>query len=166
MSLIDKTLPVLDQLLDHVVLAFEQLHQTLTEEAAVLASSTDADSVASLAAYKKQRVQQLELFNTHLTQILAAENLPHSQAGIQRYFELAAALGLSIDTTKAKWDTLQQLCQTCKTLNEQNGACIALLSRHNQRCLQLIKGNTQQVSTYGAKGQYKTEQQSRRLFSA
>ena len=55
------------------------------------------------------------------------------------------------------WKQIQQLCAECKTLNEQNGASIELLSLHAKRSLDILKGKSSAASTYGRDGVTQTD---------
>lgn len=165
MTLLDKTFPVFEQILGAILQLLEQLQSQLMQETDALANTNNADVINIIAANKKQLVQQLELFNTQLGQILSTESLPNNQDGISEYFRRAENHGMETEQVIADWNRAQLLCRACKQLNDQNGASILLLSRHNSRCLQLIKGNNLQTSTYGPKGQSQNELRSRPLIS-
>ncbi len=101
-----------------------------------------------------------------MTQILATESLDFNPAGIKDYFDKAQAAGLDTQTAQASWRQIASLIRQCHLLNEQNGASIALLMRHNQRVQQIIRGKHQQTTTYTANGSTSSAQFSRAIASA
>ena len=165
MTMIDKTYPIAEKLLASAVQLAEQLHQQLDQEADALLQEHSADLINEIAANKKQLVLQLEQFSKQLAQVLATEQLPDNQDGILSYLQRAEASGLLTADFRNNWTRLQTTAAACKTLNEQNGAGIDLLARHNQRSLQILKGKPQLSHTYGRNGLSQNELYSHSLVS-
>jgi len=163
--MIEKTYPITEKLVSNALQLVEQLYQQLTQEADALKQGQDAELINTIAANKKQLVVQLELFNTQCGQVLATEKLPNNQEGINGYFQRAAAAGLLTDILTNNWTRIQSLSSECRTLNEQNGASIALLSLHTNRSLHILKGKSQASNTYGPDGASQSERYTRTLIS-
>jgi len=163
--MIEQTYPITEKLVSNALYLVEQLYQQLTQEADALQQGQNAELINTIAANKKQLVEQLELFNTQCGQLLATEKLPNSQEGINEYFQRAAAASLLTDTLTNNWTRIQSLCSECRTLNEQNGASIALLSLHTNRSLHILKGKSQASNTYGPDGSSQSERYTRTLIS-
>jgi flagella synthesis protein FlgN len=163
--MINKTYPIAEKILSQG----QQLNQTLLtllkKEAEQLSKSATAANITELAEQKKQTVQQLEQFNQQMIQILATESLDFSPSGIENYFGKAQAAGINIQQGRETWHTITTLINRCHLLNEQNGACIALLMRHNQRIQQIFRGKNQQATTYTANGSTRSMQFSRAITS-
>ncbi len=151
--MVEKTWPIAEQLIVNMLAAAGQLHQQLSQEADILKSGGQAAQLIDQStAAKKQLLSQLEQLNQQFSQILTAEKLPNNQDGVSGYFERAETAGLSVVDTVSKWKQIQQVCSECKTLNEQNGASIELLSLHAKRSLDILKGKTGGSNTYGRDG--------------
>ncbi|MDO9104265.1 MAG: flagellar protein FlgN [Methylovulum sp.] len=163
--MIEKTYPITEKLVVNALQLVEQLRQQLIDEAEALKTNQHAELINAIATQKKQLVVQLELFNTQCGQVLATEKLPNNQSGIAVYFQRAADLGLLTAELTNQWAKVQAYCSECRVLNDQNGASIALLSRHTNRSLQLLKGKPQTSNTYGRDGSSNSELYSRPLIS-
>lgn len=163
--MIAKTYPITEKLLAGAVQLAEQLHRQLHQEADALRQQHSADLINAIAADKKQLVLQLEQFSKQLSQVLATEQLPPNQDGILSYLQRAEAAGLMVTDSRNHWTRLKATAGACKTLNEQNGAGIDLLARHNQRALHILKGKPQLSHTYGSNGLSQSEFYSHSLVS-
>ena len=163
--MIKKTYPIIEQLIINALKMTEQLHQELNREADALKKNPQAALISDLAANKKQLIEQLEQFNTQLTQILATEKLPNNQNSIREYFKRAETACLSTAESTSNWAQLMRVCFECRALNEQNGASIDLLSRYTKRSLDILKGKPDFPNTYGADGSTQSERYSHRLIS-
>jgi len=163
--MIEKTYPIVEKLVFNALHLVERLFQQLIEEADALKKAQNAELINTIAANKKQLVVQLELFNTQCGQVLATEKLPNNQDGIIEYFQRAAAADLLTAELTRNWAQIQSLCSECRILNDQNGASIALLTRHTNRSLHILKGNPHTSNTYGPDGSTKNELYSRPLIS-
>ena len=163
--MIDKTFPITEKLILNALQLAQQLQQELIKEADVLKKTQHAEQISNIAANKKQLVAQLEQFNTQLAQVLATEKLPHNQESINEYFRRAKASGLLATDSSNHWELLMRVCLECRTLNEQNGACIELLSRHTNRSLDILKGKPAFANTYGADGIARSDRYTRPLIS-
>ncbi|MDD5228580.1 MAG: flagellar protein FlgN [Methylococcales bacterium] len=163
--MIEHTFPIAEQLMTNALQLTQRLYQQLNQEADCLIRTPQSDFISAVANNKRDLVAQLDLFNKQLEQILAAEQLPHSQIGINTYFQMAIIANLSPDTLKANWEQLMKLCADCKHLNEQNGASIEMLARNNKRTLHILKGKSENVTSYGRDGSTISEFQNSTLVS-
>jgi flagella synthesis protein FlgN len=165
MIMIEKTYPITEQLILNALHLAHQLHQELNREADALKKTQQAELINTIAANKKRLVAQLEQFNTQLTQVLATEKLPNDQESVREYFKRGQTAGLLTAESIANWTQLMHVCAECRTLNEQNGAGIDLLSRHTKRSLDILKGKPGFANTYGADGATQSDRLSHRLIS-
>ena len=108
--MIKKTYPIIEQLIINALKMTEQLHQELNREADALKKNPQAALISDLAANKKQLIEQLEQFNTQLTQILATEKLPNNQNSIREYFKRAETACLSTAESTSNWAQLMRVC--------------------------------------------------------
>lgn len=150
--MIEKTYPITEQLIIKALQLTQQLHQELNKEADALKETQQVEVISNIAANKKQLTTQLEQFNAQLTQILATEKLPNNQDSIREYFSRSETAGLLTAEATGNWTQLMLACAECRSLNEQNGAGIDLLSRHTKRSLDILKGKPEFSNTYGADG--------------
>lgn len=152
MTMIEKTWPIAEKLFRNCLNLTEQLHLELVQEADTLKKPLHTELINNITSNKKQLVMQLEQLNSQCSQILAVEKLPNNQEGIKEYFQRAEAAGLPITQSQSDWTQVQSLCLECRTLNEQNGASISLLTYHNRRSLHVLKAKTHSSNTYGSDG--------------
>lgn len=152
MTMIEKTWPITEKLILNALDLTEQLYQQLTQETDTLKKSPYTELINNVTANKKQLVMQLEQFNMQCGQILATEKLPNNQQGIKEYFQRAEVAGLPTAESTSNWAQIQFICSECRTLNEQNGASIELLTYHTKRSLHILKGKTHSSNTYGPDG--------------
>ena len=150
--MIEKTWPLTEKLIINALDLTEQLHQQLILEAETLQKPLHTELLNTIAANKKQLVMQLEQFNMQCSQILATEQLPNNQAGINDYFQRAEMAGFQATEAISHWGKIQSICSECRTLNEQNGASIELLAYHTKRSLHILKGKPHNSNTYGPDG--------------
>jgi flagella synthesis protein FlgN len=150
--MIEHTFPIAEQLISNALQLAQRLYNQLTQEADSLIRTPQADFINAVASNKRELVVQLDMFNKQLEQILVAEQLPPSPDGVNAYFQMVAIAGLPSDTAKTGWEQLMRLCTDCKNLNEQNGASIEMLARNNKRTLHILKGKTENVTSYGRDG--------------
>lgn len=165
MNMIEQTYPITEKLIINALQLAQQLHHELIQEADALKKTQQAELINTIAANKKQLVAQMEQFNAQLTQVLATENLPNDQAGINEYFKRAVTAGLLATQSMSNWTQLMLTCTECRNLNEQNGASIDLLSRHTKRSLDILKGKPEFTNTYGSDGSTQSDRHSRTLIS-
>jgi flagella synthesis protein FlgN len=165
MTMIEKTYPLIENHILNTLPVVEQLYQQLKQEADALKQMRQAEKVDRIANHKKQLVVQMEQLSKHLGELLAVEQLPNNQEGIEAYFQHAEALGLSTAEASGNWARIRSLSANCRTLNEQNGACIELLSRHTKRSLQILNGKSQFANTYGPDGATKSDYFNHTLLS-
>ena len=150
--MIEKTWPITEKLIINALDLTEQLYQQLILEAETLQKPLHTELLNTIAANKKQLVMQLEQFNMQCSQILATEQLPNNQAGINDYFQRAEMAGFPAAEAVSHWGKIQSICSECRTLNEQNGASIELLAYHTKRSLHILKGKPHNSNTYGPDG--------------
>jgi len=163
--MIEKTYPITEKLILNALQLAQELHQELSREADALKKTQQAELINNIAANKKQLVVQLEQFNAQLSQVLATEKLPNNQESISEYFKRAETAGLLPAASIGNWTQLMLVCAECRSLNEQNGAGIDLLSRHTKRSLDILKGKPEFANTYGADGSTQSDRYSRTLIS-
>ncbi len=164
-QMIDKTFPLLVKLMDSGLELARQLLLLLDGESRILRQNRHAASLNHLTEQKQQLVSQLNQFSDQLGQILASEKLDNGREGLQQYFEIARQKDLQTATAVERWSEFMTISERCRMLNEQNGASIALLTRHVQRSLQILKGKPQTTSTYGPDGTTRSGLYSRTLVS-
>ena len=164
--MIEKTFPLVEKLIVDALTNAGQLLEQLNQEADALKTIQQTESIDRIAANKKLLVSKLEQFNVDLGRILASENLPGNQQGIDEYFIRAAAANLCTEPSASHWQSIRTLCAASKVLNEQNGASIDLLNRHTKRSLQILKGKPQHTSTYGPDGITQSDSYARTLVMA
>lgn len=155
--MVEKTWAITEKLILNTLHLTKQLRQHLAQEADILNHSPQTELIDNITINKRHLLLQLEQFNLQCGQILAAEKLPNNQDGIKEYFHLAEAAGLPTTETINNWAQIKLICSESRTLNEQNGACIELLTHHAKRSLNILKGNTRSPSTYGADGVAQSE---------
>lgn len=163
--MIATTYPIIDQLMTNALAWLTQLRECLLEEAEVFRLSQDTARIDEIAKLKKQLVANLELFSSQCAEVLGTENLACNQDGMMAYFQLAQIAGFNMETLPGSWSHVRALCVECQALNEQNGAMIALLSRHNAQALQILRGKSQSSNTYGPDGSSKADLFKRSLIS-
>ncbi len=163
--MIQQTFPVAQQLIANALQLIQQLEILLNKELQNLLGLPDSDLIAEIATDKKDIVVQLEQSNKQLEQMLAIEQLPNKPDSLDVFFQMAEGAGLATHQTAENWQKLIVLCQQCKMLNEKNGASIDLLARNTKRTLNLLKGKSEIVTSYGPDGSTVTEYYSRTLFS-
>lgn len=163
--MIEKTYPITEKLILNALQLAQELHQELSREADALKKTQQAELINNIAANKKQLVVQLEQFNAQLSQVLATEKLPNNQESISEYFKRAETAGLLPAESIGNWTQLMLVCAECRSLNEQNGASIDLLSRHTKRSLDILKGKPEFANTYGADGSTQSDRYTRTLIS-
>lgn len=163
--MIKQTYPITEKLILNALQLAQQLHQELNLEADALKKTQQAELINNIAANKKQLAVQLEQFNTQLSQVLATEKLPNNQESIKEYFKRAETAGLLTSESIGNWAQLMLVCAECRSLNEQNGAGIDLLSRHTKRSMDILKGKPEFANTYGADGSTQSDRYTRTLIS-
>jgi flagellar biosynthesis protein FlgN len=150
--IIEKTFPIAEQLFHNGLKITQELYRLLNKEAEVLKQSDHANALPPIAQQKQRLVTQLNQFSEQISQILTSEKLPNSNQGINQYFARASQMDLDTLQLTECWSEFLAITKKCRSMNEQNGASITLLTRHVQRSLQIVKGNAQTVNTYGPDG--------------
>ena len=163
--IIEKTFPIADQLIHNGLKIIQELYRLLNEEADALKQSHHANSLPLIAEQKQRLVFQLNQFSEQISQILTSEILPNDNEGINQYFSRASQQGLNTIKLSECWSEFTALSKNCRSLNEQNGASIALLARHVQRSLHILKGKSQTITTYEPDGSTNGSLSSRSLVS-
>jgi len=163
--MINKTYPITEKLLKKGLSLSLNLLNQLTTEADSLKSNADSITISNIAVSKKETVSQLDQFSKQMTQVLATEKLPMSPNGMTEYFKKAEGVSLNTSSSTNLWKEILSTSKQCRELNERNGASINLLAQHTQRALQILKGKSQQATTYGPDGSTYNERFSQTLFS-
>jgi len=163
--MINKTYPITEKLLKNGLNLSFKLLNLLTTEAENLKHHADSSTISNIAQNKKETVTQLNQFSNQMTQVLATEKLQMSPSGIEEYFKKAEIVNLNTSHSTSIWQEIMSISKQCKLLNEKNGASINLLAQHTQRSLQIIKGKSQQATTYGRDGSTYSERLSHTLVS-
>lgn len=163
--MIEHTFPIAEQLISNALQLAQRLYQQLTQEAEALVRQPQSSFISTVAGNKRDLVMQLDMFNKQLEQVLAAEQLPLSQEGVEAYFQMASDTGLSPMLVKMQWADLMRVCVNCKNLNEQNGASIEILARNNKRTIHILKGKSEVVTRYSRDGSVVSEFQNSTLVS-
>lgn len=164
---IEKTFPILENLIANALPKAQALLLLLEQEAEHLKSGQQSATIDLLAANKKQLSSELELFNSQLGQVLATESLENNPQGLQQYFDRSAHADLSIDAVHENWTRILFICAECRSLNERNGASIQMLLIHSKRALQILKGKdaSELTNTYGPDGSTHSQFNARSLIS-
>lgn len=163
--MINKTHPITEKLLKKGLNSSLKLLDLLTSEADNLKKNANATAISTIAANKKETVTQLDQFSKQLTQVLATEKLQMTPSGVSEYFKKAETVKLNTSNSTRLWKEIISISKQCRILNEKNGASINLLSQHTQRSLQILKGKSQQATTYGPDGSTYSERLSHSLVS-
>lgn len=163
--MIEKTFPITEKILGSTLSSVQKLFELLNRESESLILKSDPATLSLIVANKKEVVVELELYSKQLGQVLATEKLAADHDGIQQYLNIAQSAGIHISDCRACWSNITALLKKCRTLNDQNGASIDLLSRHTQRAIQILKGKSQTTNTYGPDGSARSEMFSHTLIS-
>lgn len=163
--MINKTYPITEKLLKKGLDLSLNLLNQLSTEADSLKRSADSATISTIAVNKKTTVSQLDQFSKQMTQVLATEKLPMSPIGMTEYFKKAEKVSLNTSGSTRLWKEILSISKQCRDLNEKNGASINLLAQHTQRALQILKGKSQQATTYGRDGSTYNERVSQTVFS-
>jgi flagella synthesis protein FlgN len=163
--MINKTYPITEKLLKKGLHSSLKLLDLLTREADNLKKNADSTAISTIAANKKETVTQLDQFSKQLSQVLATEKLQMSPSGVSEYFKKAEEVKLNTSDSTNLWKEIIAISKQCRLLNEKNGASINLLAQHTQRSLQILKGKSQQTTTYGPDGSTHSELLSHSLVS-
>lgn len=163
--MIDKTFPIAEKLLAALLKHSHTLLRLLQTEQQMLGQKLQADIIAATAANKKTVVSQLEQLGKQFEQVLATEKLTFGKEGFDHYLSKAKQSGFDISQSQQAWQQLTDLSRQCRSLNEQNGASIELLTRHTQRSIQILRGRSLLTTTYGPDGCTRNELFSHTLIS-
>ncbi len=163
--MINKTYPIAEKLLKNGLNLSSKLLNLLTLEAESLKHHADSKTISGIARDKKETVSLLDQFSKQMTQVLATEKLEMSPNGVEAYFNKAATVNLNTSGSSSLWQEIMSISKQCKLLNEKNGASINLLAQHTHRSLQILKGKSQQATTYGRDGSTYSERLSNTLVS-
>lgn len=163
--MIEKTFPLTEKLLANGLRSAQHLFDLLGHEYEQLKAQAEPSQLALIAVDKQDAAAQFEQFSKQFGQILATEKLTACPEDIKSYFEIAQGARFNTTETRRVWSNIVDLAKACRTLNEQNGACIALLNRHTQRALQILRGKPSMATTYGPDGSTRSELFSHTLIS-
>lgn len=163
--MIIKTYPIAEKLIKKGLNLSIALLDVLTKEADILLHRADPQSLSNIAVKKKDTVSQLNHVSKQLSQVLSTENYKLTSEGISDYFKKAQFESIDTKISSQQWKELLSISIRCRQLNEQNGASINLLMQHSQRSLHIIKGKSQQATTYGSDGSTQRELFSHSLVS-
>ncbi len=163
--MIEKTFPLAEKLLANGLVSAQKLFDLLNKECEQLKQKDNPSVLSEIADDKKEAVAQLEQFSKQLGQILATEKLAMCPEGVNNYFERAKAANINTRNSLLCWLDITTISKKCRAINEQNGASIALLSRHTQRSLQILRGRSPLTTTYGPDGCTRSELFSHTLIS-
>ncbi len=163
--MIIKTHPIAEKLLKKGLNLNLNLLDLLKKEADSLRHLTNPAMLSNLANSKKETVSQLNLFSKQLSQVLSTEKLEMTPEGISSYFKKAETVNLDTSKSSGYWKEILVIAKQCRSLNENNGASINLLTQYSQRSLHILQGKSQQPTSYGSDGVAKRELFSHTLFS-
>lgn len=163
--MINKTFPITEKLIINGLSLSKKLLDLLTRETESLKSRTDARTISEIATNKKEIVSQLDQFSKQLSQVLLTEKLQLASNGMVDYFKIAKSADFNTVSSNKMWAEILTLSKQCRMLNEKNGASINILAQHTQRSLQILKGKSQQATTYGPDGSTHNTRFSTPLFS-
>jgi len=162
--MIEKTHPIAITLIATALDNTQQLHHLLSEEATLLKAKSKAQMLDELTQKKNVLIGKLTTFANQVDQLLKSEKLS-KEDGMVQYFAIAKQANMDTTESSSNWEKLSQLSKKCRTLNEQNGACIHMLNLHTQRILNILKGKPQTTNTYSRNGRTKSNPYSRTIVS-
>ena len=163
--MITKTYPIIEKLLKNGLDLSSSLLDLLNKESDNLESNANSTALSSLVARKKEIISQLDQFSRQLSQVLATEKLPHTPAGVLDYFNKAKVANFNTVDSSNLWQKIVSMTKQCRFINEKNGASINILAQHTQRSLNILKGASQQTTTYGPDGSTYNEGNNHPLIS-
>ncbi|MGR9051424.1 MAG: flagella synthesis protein FlgN [Gammaproteobacteria bacterium] len=155
--MIDKTFPIAEKLLDNGSNLAQNLYRQLLAEQDILKRSQAGPALDEITQQKQRLVDELNRFVKQLGQILAGERLPNSPDGVHTYLAAAAKLGLNVERATEHWRQIVDAGEKSRALNEQNGAGIDLLLKHTRQSLDIIKGKSRTIHSYGPDGAAKSD---------
>lgn len=163
--MIKKTYPLAEKLIKKGLDLSLGLLDLLKQEANNLSEKANATALSVITVQKKDKVSQLDLLVTQLAQVLETEQLLISSEGLTDYFNKADIEQFNTSETKTHWQQILTIAKQCQVLNEQNGASIRLLAQHTQHTLDILKGKSQNITTYNSDGSTYKERLSNPLTS-
>ena len=156
--MIEKTYPITLKLLENGLDLSNELLSLLVKEEKELKQNTNSERLSAIVVNKKEKVTQLEQFSKQFAQVLTTEKLPMTPSGIENYFALAKKENLDSSKLTALWQKIVASSKKSQFLNQKNGASINILSQYTHRSLHILKGKSQQATTYGPDGTTYNEQ--------
>ncbi len=156
--MIKKTYPIALKLLENGLALSIELQELLVKEENELKQNTDSDGLSAIVVNKKEKVSQLEQFSKQFAQVLTTEKLPMTASGIANYFALAKKESLNASKLTTLWKKIVASSKKSQLLNQKNGASINILAQYTHRSLHILKGKSQQATTYGPDGSTYNEQ--------
>lgn len=162
----ERSSQVLKNLLESIFNLNQRLNQSLLEESLVLKQSLSAETLNTIAAQKTHLVTELNQKTTVLTNLIGSSSMSKIGIDIKAYIK-----GLTISNSvknelASAWLSIEDSLTSNQSLNEQNGATLELLSRHQRRRLQILSGQNPTTQTYGPDGVTHYGQSSKALASA
>jgi flagella synthesis protein FlgN len=156
--MIKKTYPIALKLLENGLALSIELQELLVKEENELKQNTDPNRLSTIVVNKKEKVSQLEKFSKQFAQVLSSEKLSMTTSGIDIYFSLAEKANLNASKLTALWQKIVSSSKKSQLLNQKNGASINILAQYTHRSLHILKGKSQQATTYGPDGSTYNEQ--------
>ena len=143
---------VLINIFQNLLKATEKLHQLLLRETDAL-DTKSSSSLNSITAGKEQVIKTINHLTLQQNEFLQSFNLSGQKEGLARYIDQAA----NDDPhhwpeLKTYWTKITETLEKCHQINQQNGARIELFSRHTERTLDIILGQSDLPYTYGPTG--------------
>ncbi len=158
--MIEKTYPIALKLLENGLALSMELQELLVKEEDELKQNTDSERLSIIIVNKKEKVSQLEKFAKQFSQVLTTEKLPMTASGIADYFALAKKTNINASKLTTLWKKIVASSKKSQLLNQKNGASINILAQYTHRSLHILKGKSQQATTYGPDGSTYNEQNS------
>ncbi len=158
--MIEKTYPIALKLLENGLALSMELQELLVKEENELKQNTDSERLSTIIVNKKEKVSQLEQFSKQFSQVLTTEKLPMTASGIADYFALAKKTNINASKLTTLWKKIVVSSKKSQLLNQKNGASINILAQYTHRSLHILKGKSQQATTYGPDGSTYNEQSS------
>ena len=162
--MIDKTHAITIQLVETALENTKVLFQLLTKEASLLKTKTQPHKLEALTKQKNEVIALLTTFSKQVEQILLSEKLTKEQ-GMDAYFDIANKAEIDTSASYKNWQELVEVSKKCRSINEQNGACLHILNKHSLRVLDVLKGKDPTVTTYSKSGHAKSSNSSSTTIS-
>ncbi|MCI0446093.1 flagellar protein FlgN [bacterium] len=156
----DSLFEIFKDILDRIQI----LHEILLQEKQIL-SQRSVEALESVATKKHDVATGISQLLEKQENILKEMNNSRDTKDLWNYLKLSSTHHPDLMKLKPLWLKISQLLDHCKALNDVNGACIELLSRHNTRSLQILRGQFDIPYTYGPDGARCQQNMSRTVTS-